>query len=65
VKLTDAEINAVITVALNGVSWDAIVSFCLTEGEATRVEAAFERGISKLAQARAKARDRRMRKDEV
>jgi hypothetical protein len=53
VKLTDAEIDAVITVALNGVSWDAIVSFCLDEAEAGRVERAFERGISKLAQSRA------------
>lgn len=59
IKLTDAEIDAVVAVALNGVSWDAILSFCLTEAEARRVDAAFERGISKLAQ----ARGRRMQSD--
>ena len=63
VKLTDVEINAVIAVAMNGASWDAIVSICLTEAEARRVDAAFERGMAKLAQARGGSRDRRMQDD--
>lgn len=63
VKLTDAEINAVMSVALNGVSWDAILSFCLSNAEASRVEAAFERAMTKLAQARSPGRGRRMQED--
>jgi hypothetical protein len=63
VKLTDAEISAIMAVALNGVSWDAILSFCLTETEARRVDAAFERGMSKLAQARSSGWGRRMQED--
>lgn len=49
VKLTDAETSAILAVALNGVSWEAILSICPSEAEARRMEAAFERGISKLA----------------
>lgn len=52
VKLTDAEISVVMSVAMNGVSWDAILSFCLSNAEASRVEAAFERAMAKLPQAR-------------
>lgn len=62
VKLTDAEINAVMSVAMNGVSWDAILSFCLSNAEASRVEAAFERAMTKLAKARSPG-GRRMRSD--
>ncbi|NTF17127.1 hypothetical protein G6L37_01615 [Agrobacterium rubi] len=65
VKLTDAEISALVAVALNGASWEAIESFCLSEAEARRVDAAFERAISKLSQAKAVGRGRRMRDDEV
>jgi hypothetical protein len=64
VKLTDAEINAVMSVALNGVSWDAILSFCLSNAEASRVEAAFERAMTKLAQAKSPG-GRRMHSDEI
>lgn len=63
VKLTDAEISAVMSVAMNGVSWDAILSFCLSNAEASRVEAAFERAMAKLAQARSPG-GRRMRSDQ-
>jgi len=65
VKLTDVEIDAVIAVAMNGVSWDAIVSFCLTDAEAHRVDAAFERAMSKLAQAKGEGRGRRMQSDRL
>lgn len=63
VKLTDAEISAIIAVALNGASWDAILSFCPTEAEAARVEATLERGMTKLARAHLSGGGRRMRKD--
>ncbi len=63
VKLTDAEINAVMSVALNGMSWDAILSFCMSNAEARRVEAAFDRAMAKLAQARSSGGGRRMRED--
>jgi hypothetical protein len=66
VKLTEGEIDAVVSVAMNGISWEAILSICgCDELEAARIEADFERGIEKLARAAARGGDRRMRRDGI
>lgn len=61
VYMTDYEIEAVMAVALNGASWEAILSICEDDYEARRLTAAFERGMAALATATADRNPRVMR----
>lgn len=64
VGLSRPEIEAILAVALDGYSWDTVQSITCSDGEARRLNAAFERAMQKLGSALS-SQDGRMRRAAV